>query len=146
MLYLGCTLDAFDFFIPVFLFNDVAKAFDADKVTASFAVLLTLIVWPIGALIFGLAADRFGRRPTRRRLIHGWAGAAVRSHASDQPPRNVAARLWAKQARIVGCEAAGRPLDHLAGEEAEILAVAGRDELHAHRQSVHEPGRHGQTG
>ena len=62
--YLGWTLDAFDFFILVFVFKDVAKSFHTDIVTVSWALFLTLAVRPIGALIFGLAADKYGRRPT----------------------------------------------------------------------------------
>ena len=64
--YLGWTLDAFDFFILVFVFKDVAKSFaggDAHLVS-SWALFLTLAARPVGALIFGLAADRFGRQPT----------------------------------------------------------------------------------
>ena len=62
--YLGWTLDAFDFFILVFVFKDVAKSFGTDITTVSWALFLTLAARPVGALIFGLAADRFGRRPT----------------------------------------------------------------------------------
>ena len=62
--YLGWTLDAFDFFILVFVFKDVAKSFSTDVVTVSWALFLTLAARPIGALIFGLAADKYGRRPT----------------------------------------------------------------------------------
>ena len=62
--YLGWTLDAFDFFILVFVFKDVAKSFGTDIVTVSWALFLTLAARPVGALIFGLAADKFGRRPT----------------------------------------------------------------------------------
>ena len=62
--YLGWTLDAFDFFILVFVFKDVAKSFGTDIVTVSWALFLTLAARPIGALIFGLAADKYGRRPT----------------------------------------------------------------------------------
>jgi MFS transporter, SHS family, lactate transporter len=62
--WLGWTLDAFDFFILVFVFKDVAKEFHTDVVTVSWALFLTLAARPIGALIFGLAADKYGRRPT----------------------------------------------------------------------------------
>ena len=62
--YLGWTLDAFDFFILVFVFKDVAKSFNTEIETVSWALFLTLAARPIGALIFGLAADKFGRRPT----------------------------------------------------------------------------------
>ncbi len=61
--YLGWTLDAFDFFILVFVIRDIAKEFSVDVTDITFAILLTLAARPIGALLFGFAADRFGRRP-----------------------------------------------------------------------------------
>lgn len=56
-------LDAFDFFILVFIFSDIAKAFDSSVETLSYAVMLTLATRPIGALIFGRAAEKWGRKP-----------------------------------------------------------------------------------
>jgi SHS family lactate transporter-like MFS transporter len=61
--YLGWTLDAFDFFILILVFPDVAKEFGADNKTLSIAVWLTLGMRPVGAFLFGLMADRYGRRP-----------------------------------------------------------------------------------
>jgi SHS family lactate transporter-like MFS transporter len=61
--YLGWKLDAFDFFILVFVLKDVAQEFHTDVETVTYAIFLTLAARPIGALLFGLAADRFGRRP-----------------------------------------------------------------------------------
>jgi SHS family lactate transporter-like MFS transporter len=62
--YLGWTLDAFDFFILVFVLKDVAQEFHADVETVTYAIFLTLAARPVGALLFGLAADRYGRRVT----------------------------------------------------------------------------------
>src|SRR5271163_1982382 len=62
--FLGWTLDAFDFFLLVFVLKDIAAEFHTDITDVTFAILLTLAMRPIGAYIFGRAADRWGRRPT----------------------------------------------------------------------------------
>jgi SHS family lactate transporter-like MFS transporter len=61
--YLGWTLDAFDFFILVFVLKDVAQEFHTGVEMVTYAIFLTLAARPVGALLFGLAADRYGRRP-----------------------------------------------------------------------------------
>src|SRR5580692_1187229 len=62
--FLGWTLDAFDFFLLVFVLKDIATEFNTDISNVTFAILLTLAMRPIGAFLFGRAADRWGRRPT----------------------------------------------------------------------------------
>src|SRR5216683_7484088 len=60
--FLGWTLDAFDFFVVVFLFDRLAADFHVSKTAVEASVLLTLAMRPVGALIFGLMTDRYGRR------------------------------------------------------------------------------------
>src|ERR1700704_2926100 len=62
--FLGWSLDAFDFFLLVFVLKDIAAEFQTDISNVPLAILLTLAMRPIGAFIFGRAADRWGRRPT----------------------------------------------------------------------------------
>src|SRR5882762_3541735 len=58
------TFDAFDFFLLVFVLHAIATEFAATITEVTLAVVLTLAARPVGAFIFGRAADRYGRRPT----------------------------------------------------------------------------------
>jgi SHS family lactate transporter-like MFS transporter len=62
--FLGWSLDAFDFFLLVFVLKDIAAEFQTDITNVTWAIFLTLAMRPVGAFIFGRAADRWGRRPT----------------------------------------------------------------------------------
>src|SRR5215475_1092308 len=59
---LGWTMDAFDYFIVVFVYADIAKTFHHSKAELAFITTATLVMRPVGALLFGLWADRVGRR------------------------------------------------------------------------------------
>jgi SHS family lactate transporter-like MFS transporter len=61
--FLGWTLDAFDFFLMVFMFKAIAAEFHTDVPAVVVASTLTLAARPFGALLFGMIADAFGRRP-----------------------------------------------------------------------------------
>jgi MFS transporter, SHS family, lactate transporter len=60
--FLGWTLDAFDFFLVVFSLTAIAKEFNKTDAEIALSITLTLGFRPVGAFIFGLMADRYGRR------------------------------------------------------------------------------------
>ena len=60
--FLGWTLDAFDFFVVVFLIDRLAADFHVGKKAIIASLFVTLVMRPVGALIFGLMTDRYGRR------------------------------------------------------------------------------------
>ncbi|HEY2615068.1 MAG TPA: MFS transporter [Chthoniobacterales bacterium] len=60
--FLGWALDALDFFLLTFVFGAVAEEFGRTIPEVAFSSMLTLMMRPVGALLFGLLGDRFGRR------------------------------------------------------------------------------------
>ena len=60
--FLGWTLDAFDFFVVVFLLDTLAHQFGVPKKDIVRTLTATLAMRPLGALFFGVLADRYGRR------------------------------------------------------------------------------------
>jgi MFS transporter, SHS family, lactate transporter len=62
--FLGWSLDAFDFFILTFCISALATQFQAKVSAVTEAVFITLAFRPVGAFLFGMMADRFGRRIT----------------------------------------------------------------------------------
>ncbi|QNI07168.1 MFS transporter [Mycobacterium kubicae] len=60
--FLGWTMDAFDYFLVVLVYADIAKTFHHSKTEVAFVTTATLAMRPVGALLFGLWADRVGRR------------------------------------------------------------------------------------
>ena len=61
--FLGWTLDSLDFFLLIFCVNAIGVDFKAKASDVLSAVFLTLLFRPVGALLFGVLADRYGRRP-----------------------------------------------------------------------------------
>lgn len=60
--FLGWTLDAFDFFVLVFVLPRIARDFHKSVADIAFTITVTLAMRPLGALLFGWMADRYGRR------------------------------------------------------------------------------------
>jgi SHS family lactate transporter-like MFS transporter len=60
--FLGWTLDAFDFFVLTYVLNDVARDFHRTRPDIALTLTASLAMRPVGAVIFGLLADRYGRR------------------------------------------------------------------------------------
>jgi len=76
---LGWALDAFDYFLLVFVLKDIAREFHADISAVNWALFLTLAARPVGAVVFGRFADRYGRRPMLMTVVGLYSVLAIAS-------------------------------------------------------------------
>ncbi|WP_299569907.1 MFS transporter [uncultured Williamsia sp.] len=60
--YLGWTMDAFDYFILVLVYKEIADDFGVSLEKMAYLTTVTLVMRPVGAYLFGLWADKIGRR------------------------------------------------------------------------------------
>jgi len=83
----GWSLDAFDFFIFVFCLRSISAEFHTDVKSVAEGIFLTLACRPLGALVFGWLAEKYGRRPilmlNRRQLLGGAACHRFRTQPRD---------------------------------------------------------------
>src|SRR5215469_14590974 len=72
--FLSWGLDSFDFFLLTLSLSAIAKEFHVGTKDVAEAIFWTLVMRPVGALLFGLMAERFGRRPTLMLNVLAFSG------------------------------------------------------------------------
>src|SRR2546421_2592934 len=60
--YLGWAMDAFDYFLVVLVYSEIGQEFKVSLTDMAFLTTVTLVMRPVGAFVFGLWADKRGRR------------------------------------------------------------------------------------
>src|SRR5215470_20022748 len=60
--YLGWTMDAFDYFLVVLVYSEIAEDFHVSLTAMAYLTTVTLVMRPVGAFLFGVWADKRGRR------------------------------------------------------------------------------------
>src|SRR5205809_7851117 len=85
--FLGWTLDAFDFFLVVMTLTAIAQDFGKSDKDIALSITLTLAFRPVGAFIFGLLADRYGRQlPLMIELVFSSVNVVIYDFAPYYPP------------------------------------------------------------
>src|SRR5919109_1194555 len=59
---IGWTLDSFDYFVVVMVLTEIAREFHRTNAEVALTITITLAFRPVGAFLFGLMADKYGRR------------------------------------------------------------------------------------
>jgi SHS family lactate transporter-like MFS transporter len=106
--FLGWALDAFDFFLLTFVIAAMARDFGTSIAKLSYAITLTLAMRPVGAFIFGLLGDRFGRRiPLMIDIIFYSAMELLTAFSPNYTWLLIFRAFWDRQGRKWGIGVAG---------------------------------------
>jgi SHS family lactate transporter-like MFS transporter len=76
---IGWTLDSFDYFVVVMVLTEIAQEFHRTNAEVALTITLTLAFRPVGAFLFGLMADRYGRRLPLMIDVMAFSGLSIAS-------------------------------------------------------------------